>query len=227
MTARHQPAVIFDLDGTLLNTITDLGKACNHSLALLGLPVHPVGAYNRMVGNGFRTLIERAAPAATSPETLEKLTLLSREYYDRHCMETTAPYPGIPQLLEALRGKGVRMVVASNKYQAAVERIIRHYFPDIPFVAVEGQREGRPIKPDPAILGSIMTESGITEGVSRVYMVGDSTVDILTAHAAGVAAIAVTWGFSPAQDLAPAKPDHIVDHPSQILEIILGGKFCV
>ena len=214
------PTVIFDLDGTLLNTITDLGKACNHSLSMSGLPVHPVSAYNRMVGNGFRTLIQRAAPEGTPPEVIDRLTSLSREYYDNHCMESTVPYPGIPGLLEELKARGVRMAVASNKYQAAVDRIIRHYFPDIPFIAIEGQREGRPIKPDPAILSVIMEENRISE--TSAFMVGDSTVDIETARRAGIPGIAVSWGFSPIEELTPAHPDHIVSDPSQILSVIFG-----
>lgn len=213
-----QPTVIFDLDGTLLNTIADLGKACNHALSSLGMPTHAVADYQKMVGNGFRTLIERAAPEGTPSETLDRLTALSREYYDCHCMESTEPYPGIPELLEELKTRGVRMAVASNKYQAAVERIIRHYFPDIDFIAVEGQREGRPIKPDPAILKSIMALNPLPE--TSTFMVGDSTVDIETARNAGIQSIAVTWGFSPQQELLEAAPDYLVSHPSQILPII-------
>ena len=215
---RYQPTVIFDLDGTLLNTINDLGKACNHALSLMGLPVHQVSEYNKMVGNGFRKLIERAAPEGTSPETLDRLTGLSRAYYDSHCMESTEPYPGIPRLLEDLKAKDVRMAVASNKYQAAVDRIIRYYFPDVPFIAVEGQREERPIKPDPAIILNIMAHNEI-EG-TPVYMVGDSTVDIQTAARAGVTSIAVTWGFSPEKELLQACPDHVVTNPSQSLSLI-------
>lgn len=212
--------VVFDLDGTLLNTITDLGKACNHALSITGMPTHPTSAYNKMVGNGFRKLIERAAPAGTTPETLDRLTVLSRGYYDNHCMESTVPYPGISELLDTLKARGVRMAVASNKYQAAVERIIRHYFPDIPFVAVEGQREGRLIKPDPAILTAI---PGVADRAGEdVWMVGDSTVDVETARRGSVPSIAVTWGFSPVEELEQASPDHIVSHPSQILPIIFG-----
>lgn len=216
---RNQPTVIFDLDGTLLNTITDLGKACNYALSLKGLPIHPIAEYNRMVGNGFRKLIERAAPDGTSADTLDQLTDLSRDYYDSHCLESTAPYPGICRLLEDLKAKEVMLAVASNKYQAAVDRIIRYYFPDIPFIAIEGQREGRAIKPDPTILRKIITENEIND--SPVYMVGDSTVDIQTAGRAGIQSIAVTWGFSSEIELIQACPDNIVATPSQILSIIL------
>ena len=223
MTDTHsQPTVIFDLDGTLLNTISDLGKACNHALSVSAMPTHPVADYHRMVGNGFRKLIERAAPPATSPETLDCLTRLSREYYDNHCMESTTPYPRIPELLEELQARGVKLAVASNKYQAAVDRIIRHYFPKIEFVSIEGQRDDRPIKPDPTILKSIMADDALSE--ARAIMVGDSTVDIETARKAGIPSIAVTWGFSPQQELVDAAPDHLVDSPSQILPIVMESR---
>lgn len=213
------PAVIFDLDGTLLNTIADLGKACNYSLSQMGFPRHPEKDYNRMVGNGFRKLIERAAPKGTAPDILDRLTELSRGFYDLHCMESTAPYPGIPELLEVLKEKGMKMAVASNKYQAAVSRIIGHYFPDIPFVAVEGQREGRPIKPDPSVLTDIMEKWRIP--AENVYMVGDSTVDIETARNAGIPGIAVSWGFSSQKELAAACLDYMVTDPAEILPLIL------
>lgn len=213
---------IFDLDGTLLNTISDLGKACNHSLSLMGFPVHPLDDYRKMVGNGFRKLIERAAPASVSEETLDRLTELSRSYYDSHCMETTRPYPGIPELLKHLKDKGIKIAVASNKYQSAVERIIHYYFPDIPFIAVEGQREGRPIKPDPAIIEAILTESDSHR--EETVMIGDSFPDIESARRAGVESIAVTWGFSPESEIIAASPDHIVSHPSQILNIIEAAR---
>lgn len=218
MKEQTTTTIIFDLDGTLLNTIADLGKACNYGLSSLGLPTHPVEAYNRMVGNGFRRLMERAAPKATAPETIERLVGISRDYYDNHCMESTAPYPGISELLEELRGRGLNIAVASNKYQAAVDRIISNYFPRIPFIAVEGQREGRAIKPDPAILNSIMTDNNVFK--SQTFMVGDSIVDIETARMAGIPGIAVDWGFSEPKELMEAAPDHLVSHPSQILPIV-------
>ena len=204
--------VIFDLDGTLLNTISDLGHACNYALEKLGLPQHPIDAYNRMVGNGLRKMVERAAPEADT-ETIDRLLVLCKEYYDKHCMDTTKPYPGIPELLQTLNEKGVKLAVASNKYQEAVERIVRHYFPEIPFIAVEGQREGRPIKPDPTIITNIIESAGLPK--ESVAMVGDSVVDIEMARRAGVTSIAVSWGFSSAADLEPCHPDYLITEPRQ------------
>lgn len=210
-------AAIFDLDGTLLNTITDLGRACNYSLSETGLPVHPLSEYNRMVGNGFRKLIERAAPQDTSATEINRLIKISRNYYDNHCMETTTPYPGIPALLEQLTERGIRTAVASNKYQSAVERIIHAYFPNIPFVAIEGQSELRPIKPDPAILEEIIRHNGFSR--EHTLMIGDSSVDIETARRAGIRSVAVTWGFSPQEELMAASPDFIVETSDDILKL--------
>lgn len=209
--------VIFDLDGTLLNTIFDLGTACNYALEELNLPVHNLKAYEGMVGNGFRKLIERAAPQADDA-TIERLIKLSRGYYDEHCMEHTHPYPGIEELLSELAGKNIAVAVGSNKYQSAVERIIAHYFPDIPFISIQGQREDRPIKPDPAIINDILEEADVER--TNVVMIGDSDVDIETARRAGIDCIAVTWGFSPLNELKESNPNHLVSSVSEIREIL-------
>lgn len=210
---------IFDLDGTLLNTISDLGKACNYALSNLGFPIHPAEAYNGMVGNGLRRLVERAAPAGTPASDIDSLIRIFKSYYDGHCADTTFPYPGIPELLRSLLTKGVNLAVASNKYQEAVSFIIRHYFPDIPFVSVQGQREGRPIKPDPAIVESILDD--LPTDKERVVMIGDSKVDVETARNAGVLSIAVEWGFSPSDVLKGAGPDFLAYSPSQIMEFLV------
>lgn len=209
--------VIFDLDGTLLDTISDIGRACNYALGQLGLPQHPVEAYSRMVGNGFKTLVKRAAPEA-SHEMVEKLVGLSREFYNDHCTETTHPYPGVPELLDELQKEGIWVAVASNKYRAAVETIVSHYFPAIRFVAVEGQRPGRPLKPEPDILDEIISKAGLLK--RQVVFVGDSTVDIQTARRAGVTGMAVTWGFSPEEELKAANPDVLVNSADGILQFL-------
>lgn len=208
--------VIFDLDGTLLNTISDLGMACNHALGKMGFPLHPLTAYNFMVGHGARSLLQRAAPDA-DPETIEALYAHFREYYDAHCTEHTSPYPGIPELLADLTSKGIKIGVATNKYQVAATKIIRHYFPDIPFVAVLGQEDGRPVKPDPSIVFALLNESPTPK--RGILFVGDSAVDIETARRACVGSVGVTWGFRPASELRRAYADHIVSSPSEILKL--------
>ena len=209
--------VIFDLDGTLLNTISDLGEACNYALRQLDKPEHPISAYNFMVGNGVRKLIERADPEAT-PDKIEQLLHYFREYYNEHCHDSTLPYPGIEELLETLHSKGIAMAVASNKYQEATEKIIKFFFPQIPFVAIEGQREGRNIKPDPSVVFSIL--SNYPTPKADVIVVGDSGVDIEMARRACVESIGVTWGFRPVSELRKAFADHVISAPSQILKYL-------
>ena len=215
--------VIFDLDGALLNTIADLGDACNYALRTLGYSEHALSTYNYMVGNGVRKLIERAEPDANA-ETLDKLLALFREYYDEHCTDHTTPYPGIPELLRALSEKGIAIAVATNKYQAAADRIIRHFFPDIPFVAILGQVEDRPVKPDPSIVFAVLNEHPTPK--SSILFVGDSAVDMETARRACIESVGVSWGFRPISELRGAYADHIVSTPEEILDIATLSHYC-
>lgn len=208
--------VIFDLDGTLLNTIADLGTATNYALKKNGYNEHPLSSYNYMVGNGVRKLMERAAPDA-STEQIDQLLLDFREYYDGHCTDQTQPYPGIPELLRSLRAEGVKIAVASNKYQAAVDKIITHYFPDIEFAVMRGERVDFPKKPDPSIVFAILSE--VPTPKAQVLMVGDSAVDMETARRACVESVGVTWGFRPVSELRSAFADHIVSAPTDILPL--------
>lgn len=208
---------IFDLDGTLLNTISDLGEACNFALRSMGFAEHPVTAYNYMVGNGVRKLIERAQPDAGDAE-IEELLRYFRQYYDVHGMDNTMPYEGIPELLGELTERGVALAVASNKYQEATERIVRHFFPEMPFVSIMGQTPARPVKPDPSIVFAILGEHPCPK--REVLYIGDSAVDIETARRACVESIGVTWGFRPVSELRKACADHVVSRPSEILKFI-------
>jgi phosphoglycolate phosphatase len=209
--------VIFDLDGTLLNTIYDLGEACNYALRKMGFAQHPIPAYNYMVGNGVRKLLERAQPDA-SPEVVDELLTHFREYYDDHCTVDTKPYKGIPELLQELTERKVSIAVASNKYQAATSKIVKHFFPDIPFVAVMGQIPERPTKPDPSIVFDVLTKFPTPK--TEVLYVGDSGVDMETARRACVESIGVTWGFRPVSELREAHADNIVSDPSEILHYL-------
>ncbi len=209
--------VVFDLDGTLLNTIADLGNACNYALKEMGYSPHPLTAYNYMVGNGVRRLMERAEPDA-SPDTIDMLLGKFREYYDEHCTDLTRPYPGIPELLAELQDKGVAVAVTSNKYQFAVNRIISHYFGDITFAAILGEVPDRPKKPDPSIVFEALNIHPTPK--REVLYVGDSAVDIETARRACVESVGVTWGFRPVSELRSAYADHIVSDPSEILKYV-------
>lgn len=208
---------IFDLDGTLLNTINDLGNSTNYALRQLNLPEHPLKAYNFMVGNGIRKLMERAAPDSDDAQ-IEELLRHFREYYDCHCTDETTPYQGIVELLQELTDKGVALAVATNKYQSAAEKIIAHYFPEFNFVTVKGQVENRPTKPDPSIVFSILSEHPTSK--NDVLFIGDSAVDIETARRACVENVGVTWGFRPVSELRKAYADHVVSSPAEILKYI-------
>lgn len=208
--------LIFDLDGTLLNTISDLGQACNHALKQMGFQPHPIPAYNFMVGNGVRKLIERAEPDADS-ETVDQLLKYFREYYDEHCVDTTRPYPGIPELLKQLGDNNIAVAVATNKYQSVARKIIKHCFPDIPFVAVMGQVDSRQPKPDPSIVFSVLNEHPTPK--REVMFIGDSAVDMETARRACVDSVGVTWGFRSVNELRGAYADHIVSNANEIFKL--------
>lgn len=214
--------VIFDLDGTLLNTIADLGNAANYALEKAGLPTHPAEAYPRFVGNGVRKLIERVlADDKRSEGVVDKLLIDFKEYYDAHLTDYTEPYSGIKDLLSELNERGIKLAVASNKYQSAVERLINKIFPDIPWVAVEGQKEGCPVKPDPSIVFEILSKYPTPK--SEVLYVGDSGVDMETARRACVESCGVTWGFRPTGELIESHADHIAEDTRQLFRYILGS----
>lgn len=211
--------IIFDLDGTLLNTIADLAQSTNHALQMLGYPTHEESAYNLMVGNGINKLFERALPEGEKTE--ENVLRVRREfvpYYDAHNADKSRPYPGISELLEEMQIKGIQLAVASNKYQSATVKLIKHYFPTIHFIAVFGQREGIPVKPDPTIVHDILQIAGIAK--EEVLYVGDSGVDMQTAANAGITACGVTWGFRPRTELEAFHPAYIVDKADDIAAIV-------
>lgn len=208
---------IFDLDGTLLNTIADLGASTNFALATMGFAEHPISAYNFMVGNGVRKLMERAQPDA-SPETIDKLLDYFRSHYDEHCTDSTKPYTGIPELLTELTARGLKLAVCTNKYQKAADKIINHFFPDVHFEAVLGQIPDRPTKPDPSIVFAALNICPTAK--KDVLYIGDSAVDIETARRACVESVGVTWGFRPVSELRKAFADHVVSKPSEILKFL-------
>ena len=212
--------VIFDLDGTLLNTIADLGAASNYALEQCGFPTHPISAYPLYVGSGIRKLLERVLPESSrNAEQVETMRTYFMEYYGKHMTDATEPYPGIIELLQQLTQRGIAIAVASNKYQSAVEYLIGHYFPGLPWAAVEGQKEGVPVKPDPSIVFEILAKCPVAK-VDVLY-VGDSGIDMETARRACVESAGVTWGFSPASELSEHLAGHIVDTTSQLLRLAL------
>lgn len=217
--------IIFDLDGTLINTIDDLGQACNHALSACGFPTHKIEDYPRLVGNGINKLIERALPEEHRQEaTVLRLREYFVPYYDAHNCDLTHPYDGIPELLQALKAAGHTLAVASNKYQAATEKIVAQLFPNT-FDVVLGERDGIARKPDPQIVWDIVERTAQSayslelRGKGILY-IGDSLVDAETAKAANLPFVACTWGFCTTEQLHTAQPDYMVHHPSEILKLV-------
>ena len=199
--------VIFDLDGTLLDTLDDLSAAVNYAMGQRGFPPHTRDEYRKMVGHGARNLMTQALPAEhRNDEALIDAVLADfRAYYNAHIDVFTKPFPGIPQLLENLHQKGIKLAVASNKFQEGTEHLIKEFFPNIPFVAILGNRPGCPLKPDPEVVGEVFQKAGLSEAASplslgrgaggEAVMVGDSDTDMETAANGGIDAIAVSWGY--------------------------------
>lgn len=212
---------IFDLDGTLLDTVRDLGKSCNYILEQEGYPLHAIEEYYAFVGNGIAKLIERALPKESATECeVARLLPMFRAYYDVHKADDTCPYDGIPQLLDVLQQRGALLAVASNKYQKATEELVAKFFPQINFAVVLGQRDGVPVKPHPAIVEDIISATGINNKEDIMY-IGDSLVDMNTARNAGVESVAVTWGFCTKEKLVEFVPDNIACSVVELENIIL------
>ena len=213
--------ILFDLDGTLLNTIDDLADASNWVCRQNGWPTFTVEQYKHMVGNGIPKLVERFSPAdCQSPRQLAATLAQFTARYDAHKEDKTAPYPGIPELLAALKEKGVQTAVFSNKADALCGGIIDHYFAPGSFAAVRGNRPGVPVKPDPTGVYSLMEQLGAKKEIT--LFVGDSNVDIATGHNAGLPALGAVWGFRGAEELRAAGADALVFQPADILQY-LGG----
>ena len=222
--------IIFDLDGTLINTISDLGQACNHALAACGFPTHKIEDYPRLVGNGVNKLIERALPLEhRNEETVLRLREYFVPYYDEHNCDFTRPYDGIEELLKELKAQGHFLAVASNKYQAATEKIVAQLFPGI-FDVVLGERVGVERKPNPQIVYDILSTLNIQLSTLNCLYIGDSLVDAETARAAAsqlstlnsqLSLVLCTWGFGTREQMENAKPDYLVDHPLEVLAFVL------
>lgn len=213
--------LIFDLDGTLLNTLTDLANAGNYALRTLGYDEYPVDCYKRFVGNGIPVLVERILPDGRNNPRYDTALRLLREYYSVHKKDFTAPYNGIPRLLEGLSEKGVRLAVATNKPHEVAEEIVRFYFGDV-FRCIEGQRDDRPKKPDPTVVNDIIREMGLEK--SEILYIGDSDVDMLTAKNSGLTACGVLWGFRDENELRKNGAEYIAHSVNELERIISGDS---
>ena len=209
--------VIFDLDGTLLNTIDDLGYACNYALEQTGYPTFPIEEYPAKVGNGINNLIRRALPETErTEENILRVRAHFVPYYNAHNCDFTRPYNGIPELLATLKAQGHLLAVASNKYQAATEKIVEHFFPGL-FDVVFGEREGIERKPNPQIVYDIVSKLSPLNAKRSSLYIGDSLVDRDTAQNAHVPFVACSWGFVPRETLLREGVTRIIDSPEEVI----------
>lgn len=239
--------ILFDLDGTLIDTLEDLSEAVNHALALRGLPLHTLDEYRGMVGHGVRSLVQQALeasfgkpiaaeencfsgqrpknqfPSASTTPSLSDACIDAAladfvSYYQAHIDVHTRPYPGIPELLAELQARGVKLAVASNKFQEGTEYLIRRFFPDIQFVAILGNRPGWPLKPSPEIVQDVLSRAGVAP--EDALLVGDSPTDMRTAANGGIDAMAVTWGYRSAEDLEPVLRELFPASPARLVNSV-------
>ncbi len=207
---------IFDLDGTLLDTLRDLASSVNYALRQHGMPVHSLDDIRRFVGNGVRLLMERSVPLGSANPEFKAAFATFREHYMHHSLDTTRPYDGIPETLAELRRRGCRIAVVSNKMMAATEALCRHFFADTVEVAIgEHEAEGIRKKPAPDTVVEALRQLG-EDGEDAVY-VGDSDVDIQTALNASLPCISVLWGFRDREFLLSHGADTMIEHPRELL----------
>ena len=213
---------IFDLDGTLLNTLTDLAASTNYALRKHGMPEHSIDDVRRFVGNGVRKLMERAVPDGADNPLFDEAFATFRQHYMEHSLDTTRPYDGIPETLAALKARGCRLAVVSNKMMAATQELCRHFFPDTIEVAIgEDEAHGIRKKPAPDTVFEALKTLDVSrveepDGLSAVY-VGDSDVDIQTAANAGLPCISVLWGFRDRDFLIQHGAETFISAPSELL----------
>jgi phosphoglycolate phosphatase len=212
--------VIFDLDGTLVDTLADIADALNHVLAARGLPTHGLDDYRRFIGAGVELLVQRAVPEtalAHGPAIIAEY----RAYYAEHMLDRSVPYPGIAEMLAQLGSGGVPLSVLSNKPDAATRHIIAALFPEVPFVDVVGQRPDRPRKPDPSV--ALELAARLRVAPARCAFVGDSDFDMQTARAAGMLAVGVTWGFRGSAELMQNGAHALIERPAELLRLTRDG----
>lgn len=210
--------LIFDLDGTILNTLDDLTDSFNHVLTCANMPTRTLDEVRGFVGNGIHKLIERGVPSGTSPQDTEKIYTEFKKYYAVHCADKTKPYDGIPELLTTLKNNGIKLAVVSNKADFAVQSLCQQYFQGV-FDCAIGERSGVRCKPFPDTVNEVI--SALKAERSDVVYIGDSDVDIQTAKNAALDCISVSWGFRNTEFLQKSGAKTIVNAPNDILNIIL------
>ena len=208
-------AVLFDLDGTLTNTLQDIADAMNRSLRLHGLPEWPLDAYRYLVGDGAKKLAERAVR-----DRQELALSVQREYqayYETHTLVATRPYEGVPDMLHALQEKGLKLAVFSNKPDADTKNVVAHFFPEIRWACVRGQVEGIPVKPDPA--GALLTAAAMGVEPSEVLYLGDTATDMRCARNAGMFPVGALWGFRTEEELRASGASCLAARPTDVPDL--------
>ena len=214
---KRYKAIIFDLDGTLLDTLTDLAEGTNYALRVSGFPERTADEIRRFVGNGARKLVERAVPEKQEEAVLEQVRINFDSYYKIHCKDHTGPYPGIMEMLEDLAQKGYALGVVSNKPDFAVQELIPEYFPGL-FASVSGERKGIEKKPAPDLIWEAM--KNLQADCAEAVYVGDSEVDLQAAANAGISCISVAWGCKGRMFLEERHAAVIIDRPSEIFKYV-------
>ena len=211
--------IVFDLDGTLLNSLEDLADSANNVLEQHRFPTHPVDAYRYFVGDGVRKLIERILPMEERTDArIEQCRQEFVAYYKVHMEDKTSAYKGITELLTELKKRRLKVAVATNKVHIAVKPLMEKYFPGIQFDSMIGQREGVPVKPAPQIMYDILKETGCEP--SETLHVGDTATDMQLAHNAGITPVGVLWGYRPLEELQEAGARYIIEHPLELLKFV-------
>lgn len=213
--------VIFDLDGTLLNTLDDLADSANHVCEVHGWPTHPVEAYKLMVGGGIPNLVKKFTPPGLSEEELSVVRAEFSAYYGEHKEDKTAPYAGMPEVVELLKAAGVSVSVLTNKADHLAGAVVEHYYPGV-FESVLGALPDVAVKPDPAMLKILMERVGAKP--ETTLFVGDSNVDIITGKNGSLTTCGVLWGFRSREELAGEGADYIIDTPAQLVQVVTGTE---
>ena len=209
---------IFDLDGTLLDTLDDLAASVNYALRTHGMPGHSTDDVRRFVGNGVRKLMERAVPDGADNPLFEEAFATFRQHYMTHSLDTTRPYKGVPETLAALKARGCRLAVVSNKMMAATQSLCSHFFPNTIEVAI-GEHEAEGIRKKPAPDTVIAALDALGVGKERAVYVGDSDVDIQTARNSGLPCISVLWGFRDRDFLKQHGAESFISTPSELIDV--------
>ncbi len=209
---------VFDMDGTILNTLDDMTVACNYTLDRMGMPQRTVDEVRMFVGNGIPKLVERIAPEGTDESTLKQMLDIFMPFYSAHSMDKTGPYAGIPELLKKLKDNGIKLACVSNKADAAMRKLCEVFFTGL-FDDAEGERAGVNKKPAPDMVWAALDKMGAKKE-DAVY-IGDSNVDFETAVNSGLDCISVTWGFRTRESLEKLGPKFIADTPDKVFDIIM------